>query len=96
MVFVSLPYISLVVGARSEQQLPERSAYCVHIHKNMSVLASTAQRRQQGHRVVNKYYRSTCFDEGATDLSINSIPRPLFSRISSQASVDEILFPFSL
>lgn len=51
---------------------------CVHIHKCMSMLACTAQCCQQGNWLVNKYYRSTCFDEGAKDQRVNSIPRPFF------------------
>lgn len=54
------------------------SFVCVHIHKCMSMLACTAQCCQQGHGLVNKYYRSTCFDEGATDWGANSFPRPFF------------------
>lgn len=51
---------------------------CVHIHKCMSMLACAARCCQQGHWLVNKYYRSTCFDEGAADRGVNSVPRPFF------------------
>lgn len=65
------------------QQLSARSMFflffvCVHIHKCMSMLACAARCCRQGHRLVNKYYRSTCFDEGATDWGVNSVPRPFF------------------
>lgn len=51
--------------------------FCVHIHKCMRLLPRAAQCFQQGRRLVNKYYRSTCFDEGATDWGVNSVPQPL-------------------
>lgn len=50
----------------------------MHIHKCMSLLPCTARSCQQGQGPVNKYYRSTCFDEGAADWGINNISRPFF------------------
>lgn len=70
------------IWCRSQQQLSVRSVYffflCVHIHKCMSMPACAARCCQQGHWLVNKYYRSTCFDEGAADRGVNSVPRPFF------------------
>lgn len=85
---------------RSQQQPSVRSAYlffvCVHIYKCMSMLACAAQCCQQGHRLVNKYYRSTCFDEGAADRGANNVPRPFFKDQFTDRGGWDIIPLFSL
>lgn len=55
------------------------SFVCVH-GTFMSIPAYAARHCQQGQRLVNKYYRSTCFDEEATGWGVNSNPRPFFKQ----------------